>query len=64
MSNLKECPFCNGIAKIHSRCNEEETDNKIMYFVRCTSCGCESAWAYRKETVEKIWNKRGGRNER
>lgn len=64
MSNLKECPFCNGIPIIHSKCNEEETNNTTMYFVRCTNCGAKTAWTFREDSAEELWNMRGGKNER
>ena len=58
IDKLKRCPFCDGEAYTHSRCNYYETDGKIMFFVRCKACGAESPWYYKKEETIKEWNTR------
>lgn len=39
MINLKPCPFCGGVAKVHTSVN---CCTEITCFVACEKCGCQT----------------------
>lgn len=64
MSNLKECPFCNGIPRMHIKYVEHESVVSVRYYIKCTNCGAETTLTYREDSAEELWNMRGRMNER
>lgn len=47
---LKACPFCDGDAEVRTR--------GVVYFVRCTDCGCRTGESRNVSKVVATWNTR------
>ena len=52
---LRECPFCNGEARI--MLEEEDRPDDSFHNVYCTGCGAQF-WVKSKSEAEQKWNRR------
>lgn len=64
-TKLKPCPFCNN-EPVFDKHEFWSLNNikTIGYRIDCLTCGCSTAWDYRKKAkinVTKIWNRRQGK---
>lgn len=61
MSDLKQCPFCGGTAKLY---REQGIGGSFGSVVRCEGCGAKSAWKQISYTTAcdheaaEAWNRR------
>lgn len=59
--NLKNCPFCGGIASVHD-CGEYSETGMIKlsdkWGIHCTQCGVATLPNSNLKELEKIWNNR------
>jgi hypothetical protein len=51
MSDLKPCPFCDGVAVV-------DVSTDAIFNLRCTSCAAEGPWAKSKAAAVGSWNRR------
>ena len=54
--NLKNCPFCNGIAIV-------STDLRFGYTIRCRKCGASTKRFEYLEDAKEAWNRRKGKKD-
>ena len=58
MSEIKNCPFCGSEADVKSFTTKKFMKSSTGYYVKCKSCGNQSALELERQSTIEKWNRR------